>query len=333
MHLVSFLIVSTATIAVLPGILAIPAQDVLPKLQERWFTINPDANPEADPRVWPNHKLKYKFKNDYSKAKLRQVVKDGWQLWTDNGVDKTKIDIIESMDDDALVIEATNKQSARTTIGKAAGATMTFGTGRDYGFLDVKANMAHELGHALGFYHEHQRYDRDDHVKFNCKNLKDWTEKLEKDGFCDDIILAQKEGWSSQDFITIDKSEQDPPLYCYSDYDEDSIMHYPGGAGAKSPMPGGRRKTVLANKSDGKSFKKNLKPSSKDVARANALYTDRDEDRCPVPTTTSVTPTNTARPTKSSTADSQEPTSTPDNPDEEECREALGQSYYYCSCD
>lgn len=172
MQLMSFLVASSATITILPGILAAPAPNVLPDLQARAFTFNPDANPNAEPRLWPNHKLKYKFKDDKgeSKDKLAQVVKDAWKLWIDAGVDTAKIDIVESQDDDALVIEATEKPSARTSIGKRAGNKMSFGFKTDYGMLDVKANMAHELGHALGFYHEHQRYDRDEHVKFECES-------------------------------------------------------------------------------------------------------------------------------------------------------------------
>lgn len=49
-------------------------------------------------------------------------------------------------------------------------------------------------------------------------------------------------------------------------------MHYPGGTGAAKPLIG-HRKTVLGTKTDpNKSFQKNTKPSSTDVARTNAMY-------------------------------------------------------------
>ncbi|KAL8881793.1 MAG: hypothetical protein Q9198_001077 [Flavoplaca austrocitrina] len=49
-------------------------------------------------------------------------------------------------------------------------------------------------------------------------------------------------------------------------------MHYPGGAGAKKPFIG-HRKTVLGRKDNpDESFKKNMKPSSVDVGRANVMY-------------------------------------------------------------
>ncbi|KAL8659041.1 MAG: hypothetical protein Q9202_007315 [Teloschistes flavicans] len=153
---------------------------------------------------------------------------------------------------------------------------MTFGNNAAYGFLDIKANMAHELGHALGFYHEHQRDDRDSHVVFNCQNLADWTQELQDQGFCTNLIAAKAHGWSSLNFIVYPQSFTEPPFNCYSNtYDEDSIMHYSGGIGAAKPrLPGISRKTVLGTKANPKtSFKKNLKPSSTDVARTNAMYT------------------------------------------------------------
>ncbi|KAL8999895.1 MAG: hypothetical protein Q9169_001301 [Polycauliona sp. 2 TL-2023] len=239
-------------------------------LDRRWFTINPDAD---GPRPWPDHKLKYKFKDEESK-KLGDVVKAGWKLWTDNGVKTENIDIIESQDEDALTIQVSNDKKAVTRVGYSGGATMVFGNNKAYGLKDKNANMAHELGHALGFHHEHQRDDRNDHVVFNCKNLADWSEDKEKQGFCTDLLLAKNSGWSSPEWMII-SSDQNPPLCVKGDtYDEDSIMHYPGGAGGAKDDYGLHRKTVLGKRGNpNESFKKKKKPSSSDVDRANAMYT------------------------------------------------------------
>lgn len=62
-------------------------------------------------------------------------------------------------------------------------------------------------------------------------------------------------------------------------YDEDSIMHFPGGADAAKPFIG-HRKVVLGTVTDpSKGFKKNTKPSTTDVARANAMYASQENQK------------------------------------------------------
>lgn len=175
MYLITLLIASIAVITIFPGTLAAPGLHTHPSVDKRWFTLNPSPD-SGGSSTWPGHVLKYKFKNDDSKTKLGAVVTAGWKLWTDNGVDKANIDIIESTDNDALVIEVTSAAKAQTSVGYQGAAHMTFGDSTSYGLLDKNANMAHELGHALGFYHEHQRDDRNDHVVFNCEYPRAFSE-------------------------------------------------------------------------------------------------------------------------------------------------------------
>ncbi|KXT13911.1 hypothetical protein AC579_2375 [Pseudocercospora musae] len=40
--------------------------------------------------------------------------------------------------------------------------------------------MTHELGHAMGLFHEHQRPDRDNSLKFRCRYLQGWRDAREK---------------------------------------------------------------------------------------------------------------------------------------------------------
>ena len=57
--------------------------------------------------------------------------------------------------------------SSRSTLGKVPWAILDFTSGASY-----PRNYRHELGHTLGLYHEHQRRDRDDYVKYNSNNVE-----------------------------------------------------------------------------------------------------------------------------------------------------------------
>ncbi|KAL6703626.1 hypothetical protein ACN47E_009486 [Coniothyrium glycines] len=136
--------------------------------------------------------------------------------------------------------------------GKGAVATLGYtaeehdsDAGRHYIYIsDVEpvASLAHELGHVFGMVHEHQRWDRDDHVEFRCDNLlgiMDAVDLLQTDAFvdehtaldmlCSDYELALKYHSPSADYVKgngLDPHTR-PTLDGQSGFDADSIMMYP----------------------------------------------------------------------------------------------------------
>ena len=67
-------------------------------------------------------------------------------------------------------------------------------------------SILHELGHLIGFYHEHQRPDRDEYIHVNYSNVQN-------------MFHSQ---FDKKDFET------------YGPYDLESVMHYPLNAFAKA---------------------------------------------------------------------------------------------------
>jgi len=68
----------------------------------------------------------------------------------------------------------------------------------------------HELGHALGFYHEHQRPDRDEFVRIN------WT----------NITSSRRDAFRRVDSLSVTANAY-PIGTGVAVYDFDSVMHYP----------------------------------------------------------------------------------------------------------
>lgn len=81
---------------------------------------------------------------------------------------------------------------------------------------DSLFGTVHELGHALGLIHEHQRIDRDPWVRIYVDNILDPRTYPQWDVFC---------GFTSQGDCSAFQSPQSP-------YDYDSVMHYGAYQGA-----------------------------------------------------------------------------------------------------
>ncbi|OJJ38096.1 hypothetical protein ASPWEDRAFT_35658 [Aspergillus wentii DTO 134E9] len=247
----------------------------------RWNVIYGDPYSQK----WPDGKIKYCFKDKISRDKLKKPVEQAWNLWVTAGV-RRDIQMVwdkkyctEDDADDYLEISYNDQYILSTSPGKwnylLSHPTMALDPRDDFGSGSGISNIAHEIGHAWGFFHEHSRKDlwsRDyggtaEHNTFtwNCQNLKDYPDKAKEhpnliDKMCHYNTFARTYKFSAFNFLPEPDSR-----HAEGAFDEDSIMMYGSTAGAVAG------KTVYT-KTDGSLLHYNRAPSPLDVAKLNSMY-------------------------------------------------------------
>ncbi|KAI9871295.1 MAG: hypothetical protein M1830_003064 [Pleopsidium flavum] len=223
--------------------------------------------PTSPYKPWPNKQLRYRFIDNTSRDKLSGIFADAWKMWTDAGVTNVRI-VRDDTSADALQIKYVTDGKVSTTIAwTSGGAYMNFDDSGAVGIGNPIINMAHEIGHALGLLHEHQREDSIDYIKFNCENLEDYTEA--KADLCTKQLQAKLARFSAFDYIPYN-DETNFGWQVSVEYDKKSLMHYGGGYGGKRGKKG-IRAVVLENR-DGSPVGNPDRPSEADVRRVQALY-------------------------------------------------------------
>jgi hypothetical protein len=184
----------------LPGILALGVAFTAGLAQPPQVTSDPahvDAKTEK-PSPWPKGIIPF----DISKLTEDQaaMAKQAMKLWMDTGAN-------------IKFIPRTTETEYIYFTGKTdAGNNTTFNGFRPGARLEVNITAfwwrqgpwmpAHELGHALGFHHEHQRWDRDRYVTIHYEHIKPGRES--------DYDWLPKKSW----------------IVTTPNYDYRSIMHY-----------------------------------------------------------------------------------------------------------
>ncbi|MBW2274713.1 MAG: VCBS repeat-containing protein [Deltaproteobacteria bacterium] len=99
-------------------------------------------------------------------AWLDQEVQDAMDLWRN----QTLIRFVEETQGQRLVFKHVTEGSCRSGVGRRGNeTTVSLRTPCGAGF----GSIVHELGHAIGFYHEQSRSDRYQHARFNDMNTAD----------------------------------------------------------------------------------------------------------------------------------------------------------------
>ena len=150
---------------------------------------------EAPIGKWKDGIIPYYLSGNFSAAEVATIREsmDAWQAVADVLFDEV------SPRASAYKIIKVNENSWSSSVGENnSDCHMIFGNGGD-----TKSHVIHELGHALGLLHEHQRPDRDLYIRILWQNL----------------IEQFQQNYETQDNPLITEARYP--------YDYNSIMHYP----------------------------------------------------------------------------------------------------------
>ncbi|KAK7425111.1 hypothetical protein QQX98_000025 [Neonectria punicea] len=173
------------------------------------------------------------------------------------------------------------------------------------GNLNANVNAAHELGHAWGLYHEHQvdkwwktsdlgeigwlyLYTGDvfHTANYHCKNLKDYDtarDKLAKSlgknsrddldeqdvaKLCRRYSEASKFGFSAMEWVPLQRETMDVD----AEFDKDSLMLYPSGAGGIVDGDGADPRRPILTYAEDERIPIRHGPSTQDIGKLLALY-------------------------------------------------------------
>ncbi|KAF8781682.1 astacin-like metalloprotease toxin 5 [Argiope bruennichi] len=132
--------------------------------------ISDDRNAVArDERLWPRGVIPYVFDPGLSSTvRLQMVLKAMWKYGN-----QTCIRFVPRTRE-ANYVRIYPGQGCHSQIGMTKSKSIqTLSLGKGCGYLGT---VLHELGHAVGFYHEHSRSDRDKWIKIFWENIKEGQE-------------------------------------------------------------------------------------------------------------------------------------------------------------
>ncbi|KAL2099982.1 hypothetical protein ACEWY4_004376 [Coilia grayii] len=145
-------------------------------------------------RVWPDAVIPYVISGNFSGSQ-RAIFKQAMRHWEKH----TCVTFIERSAEESYIVFTYLPCGCCSYVGRRGGGPQAISIGKN---CDKFGIVVHELGHVIGFWHEHTRPDRDDHVAI----------------FRDNIQQGQE-----YNFLKMEPGEVDS---LGETYDFDSIMHY-----------------------------------------------------------------------------------------------------------
>uniref|UniRef100_A0A1I7VDT6 Metalloendopeptidase n=1 Tax=Loa loa TaxID=7209 RepID=A0A1I7VDT6_LOALO len=209
---------------------------------------NDDTNPQNNilynavrnrHQLWPNSRIPYAMSSQYSPYS-RSVIAAAMQEYTQ----RTCVRWVPRSIEDYDYIYIVPDRGCYSMVGKTGGRqTVSLGTG-----CIQKGIIMHELMHAVGFFHEQSRTDRDKHITILWGNIQP----------------GMQGQFEKYDHGMIDSLG--------ADYDYDSIMHYGSRAFSRNGQPTLLPKIPVA-------IGQRIHFSTLDIFKINKLY------NCPLRTT------------------------------------------------
>ncbi|MFY7672031.1 M12 family metallopeptidase [Tenacibaculum sp. MEBiC06402] len=194
---------------------------------------------------WPNSKMPYVIASGHPK---RTDI-----LWAINHINtSTNVCIVpRTTESDYVEFIYTPGICGLSFIGKTGGRQV-IEIGDRCG-SKTKGSTTHEIMHALGFYHEQSRDDRDTYITVNGSNITSGNAHN---------FRKYNQSWYHRFW---------PEGRNMGNYDYGSIMHY-GSTAFGKPKPGGGRMTTIVPKRSGVTIGQRNRMSATDIASINGIY-------------------------------------------------------------
>lgn len=246
--------------------------------------------------LWTNKKITYCF--DLSiptdeKAKLKGTIESAWQLWETRGMGDMRMDEGDATfcgdsnnQRNYLMIQIPSSGGVSTTVGQQSRNYMrlkSYATLQTYASQNPVQIVAHEIGHAWGLFHEHQRKNlwAEDHggtapsnyFTWNCQNLADYSYLLGRLDPAKMGILCRKQSEAALYQFSASNFLPDKASIYGGDFDSASIMMYASDAGGIS---GANGKATVFTGPGGTTYGYNMAPSLEDARNLRAMYEQGD---------------------------------------------------------